>query len=166
MLQWTPESIACKEVVLEMRGSLLSRLLAFISALTIVLGCSPGASTSPLASVTVREDPAGPSATHGLATVFVIEAVLDLKATGLRDFVDARSRMTYIEGKHKRFQADGGTLLVEGDTCRLKITLSSHDYYEVFGFVDYDPVVRIGLTLKSGTERMTAGVLQQKTSNP
>jgi hypothetical protein len=67
-----------------------------LSALSVGLACSPGPSTSTLAAVTVQERLAGPSATHGLETVFVIEAVLDLKATGLRDYVDAGSRMTYV----------------------------------------------------------------------
>jgi hypothetical protein len=63
-------------------------------------------------------------------------------------------------------QATAGTLLVQGDTCRLTITLKERDFHEAFGFVDYDPVVRIGIMLKSGTERMTVGVLQRKPSTP
>lgn len=66
----------------------------------------------------MHDGPAGPSATHGLATVFHLEAVLDLKATGLKDYVDSRSRTTYVEGKHKRLHQNlRGTLVVEGDAC-------------------------------------------------
>jgi hypothetical protein len=148
------------------RGRIYLRFATLLLALGAASGCSPGPSTAPLALVTVEQMRAGPSATHGLATVFRIEAVLDLKTTGLRDYVDANSRMTYVEGKYKRLQPAGGTLLVQGDTCRLSVTLSERDYYDAFGLLDYDPVVRIGLTSKSGTERMTAGVLQPKKSNP
>jgi len=130
------------------------------------MGCSPGRMSFPLALVTARQVPAGPSATHGLASVFRIEAVLHLNSTGLQNLVDANSRITSIEGKFKRFEVKEGTLVVQGDICRLEIILSERDFYETFGLVGYDPVVRIGLTTKNGSECGTVGVFQPLASNP
>jgi hypothetical protein len=139
-------------------------LWALLLTVAAGVGCSSTGPVIPLASTTVHEMRAGPSATHGLETVFIIEAVLDLKATGQLDFFDAKARIAYIEGRHKRMPVERGTLLVEGNTCRMRITLSSKEYTETFGLLDYDPVVRIGFTLSAGTEREAAGVLQRKSS--
>ncbi len=128
--------------------------------LLLLASCSVEPSTSPLTSVTFHEMP--PSSTQNEGAV-VIEAVLDLKATGLHhQGVDAKARMAWIEGKSMRLPAEGGTLAVGGDTCRMSITLRQSEYWNVFGLVGHDPVVRIGITSADGREHRTAGVLLRK----
>lgn len=139
---------------------LLLVVLSSAVALAIYYATSIPSSSLPLASVTFEEMP--PSSTQNEGAV-VIEAVLDLK--GRRE-LDAKARMAWIEGKYKRLPAEGGTLAVEGDTCRMTVKLRQSEYWNAFGLLGHDPVIRIGITTADGREWKTVGTLHRKQEFP
>jgi hypothetical protein len=136
------------------------QLAVLLAAVEVILSCSPKVPPVPLSSVTWKNIPAGPSGKVGLATVYIIEAELDLAATGLANRFSVGVRITYVEGKDGRVDGVNPSVDIVGNTAYLRVTLAEKDYWNILAFFEKNPEIRFGLILADGSTFIAAGVLR------
>jgi hypothetical protein len=116
-----------------------------------------------LREVFIANQPAGPSATHGLDTVEHVFGAIYLSQEGAQCLASGSFAPQELRGHAATIRISGESKVV-GNVFHFRTSIPTKGFHEACGFVDYDPHIRIVFSGPGGKSCVGKGALERQTA--
>ena len=139
----------------------MNRLCSLILIIFIVDGCGEQEILVSIKEITAHNGPAGPSATHGWATVETLFGEIKLQKVGQETNITTQFVPYKLIGRHATVTLSRGEAKIVGDAYYFQCALGQRQFNNACGFVDYDPNIRIQFRDSSGSTFIAHGTIKR-----